>query len=475
MEASNECEWAFRGCRSSSLHPNQSAESHTTTDTESQPILPFPKTLMEMMEYCDEMNSHTEGSVKFCVTWLPGGKSFLVRDPTEFARTIIPKFFKPSKFTSFARKLYRWGFRQFTSLDTDGTTPPLDAVAFSAPFFSRDAKHLLRKMKSGGRRSEKKPKMTDKRAETSTSKNINENNSNTCNSNKKRTSFDSVTIHHPLENEISDISSESSQGPLKKRKIGISAESPITLDGCDEEYNEVKSKMAVNPKKSNYFFVRSNNIMDHANNGDPTQVGSRQNHQQTSEAVSNQAQCRENDALFQLLLANIVATRNQTQTQQSLPQHPKVSNNFFHSVPCVPSSYRQSLQGIAGFLQGVRTQTSPPNMSVTYPPSTSASHADSQSALLRHLESMMTPQPQNQTTSHAMTGANRDNEISSAMAVMKNLIAKYNTRIEQQQQSQVISTINDVMLNMQQKHRQQENCVDAAISQLAQPMYGNFH
>ncbi len=213
----------------------------------------------------------------------------------------------------------------------------------------------------------------------------------------------------------------------------------------------------------------------HANNGAPTQVGSREYDQQTSEGVSNQERCRENDALFQLLLANIVASRNQTQTQQSSPQNPRVSNNIFHRVPCFPSYDRQSLEGMAGFLQGVRTQTSPPHMSVTYPPSSSASYVDSHAALLRHLESMMTPQPQTQSAPHAMTGANRDNEISSAMAVMKNLIARYNSRFEQQQQLQVISTINDVILKMQQNQRQQMNYVAAAIWHLAQPMHGKFH
>lgn len=111
---------------------------------------------MEMMDYAEEMN---KSNSKFCVAWLPDGNSFLVRDPAEFTRSVIPKFFKQSKFQSFARKLYRWGFRQFTSKDVDGTSAPLDAVAFSAPCFKRDAKHELINMKSNPS-SEKKRKTT---------------------------------------------------------------------------------------------------------------------------------------------------------------------------------------------------------------------------------------------------------------------------------------------------------------------------
>mmetsp|Transcript_24684 Transcript_24684/g.47369 ORF Transcript_24684/g.47369 Transcript_24684/m.47369 type:complete len:497 (+) Transcript_24684:94-1584(+) len=475
---------ALLGCSRSSLPQNHSActaESNNTTATDSQPILAFPKTLMEMMDYCDEMNSkRAEDSDKFCVTWLPDGKSFLVRDPTEFARTIIPKFFKPSKFTSFARRLYRWGFRQFTSLDTDGTAPPLDAVAFSAPYFSRDAKHELIKMKNGGGRgSEKKTKMTGNRRGTSTSKfNCN---SNICNRKKKRISFVSVNTNESIDNDISDISNESSQGPLKKRKIGTSAESAVTIDGCNVEYNKEKNvpnDTALDLKISDYFFGCSNNMMDHshANNGAPSQVHSRQCHKRTSEAVSDQAGCRGNDALFRLLLSNIVANRNQTQSKnaQPLPQHTRVTSNTCHHVPGVPIAYdRQSLEGIVGFLQGVHMKTTTPNVSAPCPATLSASSTDSQAALLRHLESMKTPQHQTQLTSHAI----QDNEISSAMTTMKNLFAQYNSIIAQQQQLQVFSKMNAAILNMQQQQRQQQQSnMDAAVSCLIKYMlFGNFN
>ena len=36
-------------------------------------------------------------------SWSQDGKTFIVKDPNKFERTIIPQFFKHNKFTSFVR------------------------------------------------------------------------------------------------------------------------------------------------------------------------------------------------------------------------------------------------------------------------------------------------------------------------------------------------------------------------------------
>ena len=46
------------------------------------------------------------------VTWMPHGQSFIFIDPERFTNEILPNYFRKSKFSSFIRKLYRWGFRQ---------------------------------------------------------------------------------------------------------------------------------------------------------------------------------------------------------------------------------------------------------------------------------------------------------------------------------------------------------------------------
>lgn len=44
------------------------------------------------------------------ISWLPHGNGFLIHKKKAFANEILPNHFKASKFTSFTRKLNRWGF-----------------------------------------------------------------------------------------------------------------------------------------------------------------------------------------------------------------------------------------------------------------------------------------------------------------------------------------------------------------------------
>jgi len=79
----------------------------------------------------------------FCVTWLPDGKSFIIRDMDTFTKEVVPKYFKATKFSSFTRKLYRWGFRQINrGIGHD------DPVIFGNEYFQKDHPELMTKMKS---------------------------------------------------------------------------------------------------------------------------------------------------------------------------------------------------------------------------------------------------------------------------------------------------------------------------------------
>lgn len=44
------------------------------------------------------------------ISWHPGGKAFAIRDKKRLAEEILPHYFKSTQFTSFTRKLSRWGF-----------------------------------------------------------------------------------------------------------------------------------------------------------------------------------------------------------------------------------------------------------------------------------------------------------------------------------------------------------------------------
>lgn len=102
--------------------------------------LTFPEKMMNLMKYVDEKNK-TEKD--FCVSWLPEGKAFVIYNIKEFTNSVIPKVFKASKFCSFTRKLYRWGFRQLNR----GIGPD-EPVIFGNEYFQRDNADLMVNMRS---------------------------------------------------------------------------------------------------------------------------------------------------------------------------------------------------------------------------------------------------------------------------------------------------------------------------------------
>jgi len=66
----------------------------------------FPEKLMQAM-----MENPNEDAV----AWLPDGKSFVVVRPNQFVDLVLKKVFKECKYSSFVRKLHRWGFVRLTS------------------------------------------------------------------------------------------------------------------------------------------------------------------------------------------------------------------------------------------------------------------------------------------------------------------------------------------------------------------------
>mmetsp|Transcript_20783 Transcript_20783/g.23280 ORF Transcript_20783/g.23280 Transcript_20783/m.23280 type:complete len:410 (+) Transcript_20783:63-1292(+) len=77
--------------------------------------IPFPYKLMYVItrkEYSD------------MITWLPDGKSFRILLPSVFTSKVLPIHFKQAKYSSFKRKLHRWGFdRQRPETSAESNSP----------------------------------------------------------------------------------------------------------------------------------------------------------------------------------------------------------------------------------------------------------------------------------------------------------------------------------------------------------------
>lgn len=73
----------------------------------------FPWRLREMLDECEN-----EGKSDI-VSWLPDGKAFKVHNVSVFVSTILPSYFKQTKYKSFQRQLNLWGFERITRAGTE--------------------------------------------------------------------------------------------------------------------------------------------------------------------------------------------------------------------------------------------------------------------------------------------------------------------------------------------------------------------
>eukprot|EP00569_Conticribra_weissflogii_P006898 CAMPEP_0171330796 /NCGR_PEP_ID=MMETSP0878-20121228/2248_1 /TAXON_ID=67004 /ORGANISM="Thalassiosira weissflogii, Strain CCMP1336" /LENGTH=448 /DNA_ID=CAMNT_0011831171 /DNA_START=267 /DNA_END=1613 /DNA_ORIENTATION=- len=50
-----------------------------------------------------------------CVEWLPDNKGFIINQKKFFSNTVLPEYFGRAKYTSFTRRLKRWGFKRISN------------------------------------------------------------------------------------------------------------------------------------------------------------------------------------------------------------------------------------------------------------------------------------------------------------------------------------------------------------------------
>jgi hypothetical protein len=108
--------------------------------------------LMLMLMHAEKM-AVKEGRGKAPIAWLPNGQSFVVVDKRKVAHELLPQFsFPRAKFESFVRKLYRWGFKQTISSNTQDmptlNSTTAEVIVFTNKYFHRDRKGLLWNMES---------------------------------------------------------------------------------------------------------------------------------------------------------------------------------------------------------------------------------------------------------------------------------------------------------------------------------------
>lgn len=89
----------------------------------------FPEKLMEVL------SNEIYTSI---ITWLPHGQSFIIYRRRKFVAEVLPRYFKQTKYTSFTRKLSRWGFTRITK--------GVDTGAYYHKLFLRGQMHLCKQM-----------------------------------------------------------------------------------------------------------------------------------------------------------------------------------------------------------------------------------------------------------------------------------------------------------------------------------------
>jgi len=88
------------------------------------------------------------------ISWTEQGSSFLIKTQSQFAKTLLPYYYKHSNMASFVRQLNMYGFHKVLSIQSGGLRGEArDQIEFAHSFFLRGQEALLDKIKrksSGG-------------------------------------------------------------------------------------------------------------------------------------------------------------------------------------------------------------------------------------------------------------------------------------------------------------------------------------
>ncbi|KAK9464991.1 hypothetical protein V1512DRAFT_211860, partial [Lipomyces arxii] len=77
------------------------------------------------------------------ITWMPDGLSFQVMGREQFEKTILPKYFKHSNFSSFVRQLNMYGWHKVQDVTAGAMQSGEETWQFQSPNFIRGREDLL--------------------------------------------------------------------------------------------------------------------------------------------------------------------------------------------------------------------------------------------------------------------------------------------------------------------------------------------
>lgn len=107
-------------------------------DVESPNAPDFVKKLYRMLE--DDQYHHI-------VDWSENGDSFIIKDPNEFAKEVLPKHFKHNNISSFVRQLNKYDFHKVKGTEGKGKHNVDNVWEFKHPSFSRTGTEQLSSIK----------------------------------------------------------------------------------------------------------------------------------------------------------------------------------------------------------------------------------------------------------------------------------------------------------------------------------------
>ncbi|KAF8883052.1 CheY-like superfamily [Mucidula mucida] len=88
-----------------------------------------------------------DNSFQHVVSWTPRGDAFVVKNVTEFSRTVLPRIYKHHNFSSFVRQLNKYDFHKVSAKEGAEDTDNVRSSTFRHPDFRSDELGALHKIK----------------------------------------------------------------------------------------------------------------------------------------------------------------------------------------------------------------------------------------------------------------------------------------------------------------------------------------